>query len=203
MPWIGRLRSRLAPAPDHRPESWRIGAPAGRDRPAAGARWPLEALTPAAVLMPVVDRPTGPTVLLTVRAAHLRQHAGQISFPGGRLESADAEPAGRGAARGRGRGGHRAALGGTIGFLPDQVVLTGFRITPVVARMRPGVEPALDRAEVASVFELPLDYVLEPATTARVRRRCAESRSTSRELAYGEHRIWGATAGILLAACTS
>ena len=196
VPWIGRLRSRLAPAPDHRPESWRIGSLRVATDPLL-ASLALEGLTPAAVLVPVVDRPTGPTVLFTVRAAHLRKHAGQISFPGGRLESADSGALGaalREAEEEVGIGPHWVE---PLGYLPDHVVITGFRVTPVVGRVRPWGEPALDCAEVASVFEVPLEYVLEPGNYRSVRRRVRDSEVDVTELAYGEHRIWGATAAIL------
>ncbi len=194
--WAGRLRTRLAPAPDHRPASWRIGHLRVAADPLL-ASLALEALAPAAVLVPVVDRPTGPTVLFTVRAAHLRQHAGQISFPGGRLESADVGALGaalREAEEEVGIGPHWVE---PLGYLPDHVVMTGFRITPIVGRVRPWGEPAPDRAEVASVFEVPLDYVLEPGNYRSVRRRVREFEIDATELPFGEHRIWGATAAIL------
>jgi 8-oxo-dGTP pyrophosphatase MutT (NUDIX family) len=157
----------------------------------------LEALTPAAVLVPVVDRPGGPTVLFTVRAAHLRQHAGQISFPGGRLESADADALDAALREAEEEVGIGPQWVDPLGYLPDHVVISGFRVTPVVGRVRPWGEPMPDRAEVAGVFEVPLDFVLEPRNYRAVRRRVRDSEIEVTELAYGEHRIWGATAAIL------
>lgn len=194
--WAEALRARLAPTADHRPEDWRVG-PLRIAREPLLASLALESLTPAAVLVPVVDRPGGPTVLFTVRAAHLRQHAGQISFPGGRLEGADADALGAALREAEEEVGIAADWVEPLGFLPDHVVLTGFLITPIVGRVRPRAEPRLDRSEVAEVFEVPLDYVLEPANYRSVRRRVREHEIDVTELPYGEHRIWGATAAIL------
>jgi 8-oxo-dGTP pyrophosphatase MutT (NUDIX family) len=194
--WAERLRTRLAPAPDHRPGSWRVGLLRVEHDPLL-ASLALEQLTPAAVLVPVVDRPAGPTVLFTVRAAHLRKHAGQISFPGGRLETADVDALGAALREAEEEVGIGADWVEPLGYLPDHVVLTGFRITPIVGRVRPLAAPRLDRAEVAGVFEVPLDYVLEPANYRSARRRVREHEIDVTELSYGEHRIWGATAAIL------
>ncbi|MCC7461532.1 MAG: CoA pyrophosphatase [Gammaproteobacteria bacterium] len=194
--WAGALRARLAPTADHRPDHWRVGALRVAHDPLL-ASLALESLTPAAVLVPVVDRPEGPSVLFTVRAAHLRQHAGQISFPGGRLEGADADALGAALREAQEEVGIAADWVEPLGYLPDHVVLTGFLITPIVGRVRPRAEPRLDRSEVAGVFEVPLGYVLEPANYRSVRRRVREHEIDATELPYGEHRIWGATAAIL------
>lgn len=164
-----------------------------KQREAAAAR----ALTPAAVLLLVVAHPREPTVLFTQRTAHLADHAGQISFPGGRLESADADALGAALREAEEEVGIAADWVEPLGYLPDHVVLTGFLITPVVGRVRPRAEPRLDRSEVAGVFEVPLDYVLDPANYRSVRRLVREHEIEATELAYGEHRIWGATAAIL------
>jgi 8-oxo-dGTP pyrophosphatase MutT (NUDIX family) len=194
--WAERLRLRLAPTPDHRPDNWRVGPMRVAHDPLL-ASLALESLTPAAVLVPVVDRPDGPTVLFTVRAAHLRKHAGQISFPGGRLESVDADALGAALREAEEEVGIGAEWVEPLGYLPDHVVLTGFLITPIVARVLPRGEPRLDREEVSEVFEVPLEYVLEPSNYRSVRRRVREHEIDATELTYGEHRIWGATAAIL------
>ena len=106
----------------------------------------------AAVLVPIIDRPGAPTLLLTMRAGHLRQHAGQISFPGGRIEASDDDVLGAALRETREEIGVDSAFVEPLGFLPDQVVLTGFRITPVVALLRPGFTLQVDAAEVAEVF---------------------------------------------------
>jgi 8-oxo-dGTP pyrophosphatase MutT (NUDIX family) len=194
--WAERLRSRLASAPDHRPGNLRFSRLRPQSDPILAAL-ALEALTPAAVLVPVVDRPEGPTVLFTVRAAHLRKHAGQISFPGGRLESADADALGAALREVEEEVGIGPQWVEPLGFLPDHAVISGFRVTPVVGRVRPWGEATLDRAEVQSVFEVPLDYVLDPGNYRLARRRVRGDEVEVTELAYGEHRIWGATAAIL------
>ena len=125
--------------------------------------------TRAAVLVPLVERPEGLTVLLTRRAAHLKSHPGQISFPGGRVEDCDAGPweaALREAREEIGLAADRASL---AGYLRDHVVLTGFLITPAVAFVRPDFELALDLTEVEDAFEVPLEFLLDPAN--RVERR--------------------------------
>jgi len=189
-----RLRARLATTPDHRREAWRLGP-----RPLDPRFEPLvpESLVPAAVLVPLVDRPSGPTVLFTVRAAHLRKHAGQISFPGGRLEAEDVDPLGAALREAEEEVGIAAGWVEPLGYLPDHVVISGFRVTPVVGRVRPLGEPSPDRAEVAHVFEVPLDYALDPGRYRQVRRRVRGVEIDSHELWHGEHRIWGATAAIL------
>jgi 8-oxo-dGTP pyrophosphatase MutT (NUDIX family) len=197
--WQARLRRGLMPAPEHRLEHCR---PAGLVVESAALReqvraaWP-SSLSAAAVLVPIVNRAQAPTLLMTVRASHLRRHAGQISFPGGRLEAQDADVA---AAAVRETGeeiGIAASAIEPIGFLSDHVVLTGYRITPVVALVQPGVTPEPDGTEVAEVFELPLGLALAAESYRVGRRTIREVEVDTWELAFGSYNIWGATAGIL------
>lgn len=153
---------------------------------------------PAAVLVPIVDHGTGLTVLLTQRASHLKNHAGQISFPGGRIEPTDLNPM-------------EAALRETheeigitrdhitvVGCLGPQLVLSGYWVTPVVAFLRPGFELQLDQREVASAFEVPLLHILDPINhRARARQLGAVSVQVY-DIPYEEYNIWGATAGMLI-----
>ncbi len=153
---------------------------------------------PAAVLVPLIGREDGPTVLLTRRSRRLRDHAGQISFPGGRIEGCDADPACaalREAEEEVGIARDRVRL---LGRLPVYDTVTGFRIHPYVGWIEP--PPALrpDPVEVEEVFEVPLSFVLDPAN-----HRCEiyEGRGRRRTiwvLPFDERRIWGATAGILV-----
>jgi 8-oxo-dGTP pyrophosphatase MutT (NUDIX family) len=197
--WQARLRRGLMPAPDHRLEHCR---PAGLAMESAAVRARLRATWPAslqvaAVLVPIIDRAQAPTLLMTVRASHLRRHAGQISFPGGRLEEQDADIA---AAAVRETGeeiGIAANAIDPIGFLSDHVVQTGYRITPVVALVQPGVTPEPDGTEVAEVFELPLGLALAAANYRVGRRIIREVEVDTWELSFGPYNIWGATAGIL------
>jgi 8-oxo-dGTP pyrophosphatase MutT (NUDIX family) len=154
--------------------------------------------TRAAVMVPLVERPEGLTVLLTRRAAHLKAHPGQISFPGGRLEACDAGPweaALRETREEIGLAPDRASL---AGFLRDHLVLTGFLITPAVAFVRPDFELTLDLTEVDDAFEVPLEFVLDPANRVERRRIYAGHAFTTYDIPYGERHIWGATAAMLL-----
>jgi 8-oxo-dGTP pyrophosphatase MutT (NUDIX family) len=154
---------------------------------------------PAAVLVPIVDHADGLTVLLTERALDLRHHAGQISFPGGRVEPGDGGPAAaalRESEEEIGLGREHVEI---LGFLADHVVMTGFRITPVIALVRPGFTLRIDPTEVASVFEVPLDFVLDPANHGLRRRVFGGDEYDVYEMPYGEYDIWGATAGMLAA----
>ena len=197
--WRVRLRRRLLSTPDHRLEHCRAAGLAQQST-AVRARlregWP-ESLKAAAVLVPIIDRSDTPALLMTVRASHLRRHAGQISFPGGRLEAHDADVA---AAAVRETGeeiGIAAAAIEPIGFLSDHVVQTGYRITPVVALLAPELTLRPDGTEVAEVFELPLAIALA-ANSYRVGRRSIRGVDVDTwELCFGQYNIWGATAGIL------
>lgn len=154
--------------------------------------------TRAAVMVPLVERPEGLTVLLTRRAAHLKAHPGQISFPGGRLEACDAGPweaALRETREEIGLAPDRASL---AGYLRDHLVLTGFLITPAVAFVRPDFELTLDLTEVDDAFEVPLEFVLDPANRVERRRIFAGHAFTTYDIPYGERHIWGATAAMLL-----
>jgi 8-oxo-dGTP pyrophosphatase MutT (NUDIX family) len=152
----------------------------------------------AAVMVPLVDRPAGLTVLLTQRAAHLKDHPGQISFPGGRLEPHDAGPweaALREAREEIGLAPERASL---VGYLRDHMVLTGYLITPAVAFVRPDFELKLDLTEVDDAFEVPLEFVLDPANRIERQRTYAGHSFTTFDIPFAGRHIWGATAAMLL-----
>jgi len=155
--------------------------------------------TPAAVLVPLVERPDGMTVLLTQRTDHLAHHPGQISFPGGRLEDSDGGDAVVAALRETeeeiGLARHHVNV---VGRLDEYVTGTGFVVTPVVGIIAPPFDLSADPFEVAEVFEVPLDFVLEPANH-KLHRRVVEGRHRPFwALTYEERVIWGATAGILV-----
>jgi 8-oxo-dGTP pyrophosphatase MutT (NUDIX family) len=157
-----------------------------------------EELMPAAVLFPIVQRNEEPTVLLTQRTAHLKDHPGQISFPGGRCESSDPSPvhtALREAAEEIGLG---AAHVDVAGYLPEYLTSTGFRVTPVVAMVSPPFELQLDAYEVAEVFEVPLSFLLDPVNHQRHSLHYRGRLRHYYAMPYRDHFIWGATAGIIM-----
>jgi 8-oxo-dGTP pyrophosphatase MutT (NUDIX family) len=155
------------------------------------------ALQAAAVLVPIVQRASAPTLLLTVRASHLRHHAGQISFPGGRVEEGDTDPVAAALRETAEELGIAASFIEPIGFLPDRVVRTGYRITPVVGLLQPQFQLTLDSTEVAEAFELPLAFAMATTNYRARRRTLRDIEMEVWELPYGEHVIWGATARIL------
>jgi 8-oxo-dGTP pyrophosphatase MutT (NUDIX family) len=157
----------------------------------------------AAVMVPVVERPAGLTVLLTLRASHLKAHAGQVSFPGGRIEASDAGPwqaALREAEEEIGLAPDRARL---AGYLRDHFVLTGYLITPAVAIVQPDFDLVLDRTEVDDAFEVPLEFVLDPANRVPRRIDYGGHSFTTWDLPWQGRMIWGATAAMLLNLATT
>jgi 8-oxo-dGTP pyrophosphatase MutT (NUDIX family) len=182
--------------PEHRPEYWRMGGAPANLQPTLRAQLPAS-LRPAAVLLPISEQQGVPRLLLTLRSSHLRQHAGQISFPGGSLESSDADPLATAVREAHEEVGIEATFVEPIGFLSDHVVMTGFRITPIVALLRPGYTLRIDAAEVAEVFDLPLETLLDPRSYRLTTRNLRGIDVELTELHYGRHVIWGATAGIL------
>ena len=163
-----------------------------------GARGDPAAMVPAAVLVPIVDRAAGLTVLLTQRTVHLKNHSGQISFPGGRADPEDAGPEYTALREAREEIGLDRARVEVIARLAEYLVRTGFRVTPVVGLVTPPYDLAPDPHEVADVFEVPLAFVLDPANHRRETRELNGREVGFYVLQYGERRIWGATAGMLV-----
>ena len=155
-------------------------------------------LVPASVLFGIVLRENGPSVLLTQRTAHLKDHAGQISFPGGRAEPQDASPADTALRETQEEIGLSSSHIEIIGYLPEYCTSTGFRITPVVAVITPPFELSPDSFEVAEVFEVPLSFLLN---LANHQQHTAYHHGKLRHytaMPYGEYFIWGVTAGIIV-----
>lgn len=156
-----------------------------------------EPLAPAAVLFPIILRDAGHTVLLTQRTAHLRDHAGQISFPGGRVEAHDATPmdtALRETEEEIGLSRERVEI---LGFLPEYRTGTGFRVTPVVALVTPPFDLQPDPFEVAEIFEVPLSFLLDPANHQQHSLHYRGALRNYFAMPYGDYFIWGATAGMI------
>src|ERR1700761_4465957 len=153
-------------------------------------------IRPAAVLIPVIDHPE-PTVLLTQRSAHLSEHAGQISFPGGKIEATDVSPLDAALREAEEEIGLTRDFVDPIGYLDLYGTSFGFRILPTVARVKPGFTLRISPAEVDEAFEVPLAFLMNPA---KHELHTKEFRGIERiyyAMPYGERYIWGATAGIL------
>lgn len=177
-------------------------------RPPQGPGWnhaelhdllpPGQPLRPAAVLVALVERAGGPQVLLTRRTEALRHHAGQIAFPGGRIEADDADPVAAALREAREEVGLGAALSSPLGYLDPFVTITGFHVFPVVASVAGGFVPVPDPGEVAEAFEVPLAFLLDPGNVHSLEVDFQGRRRHVLEFRYGGHRIWGATAAMLV-----
>lgn len=198
--WRARIESRLANTrPRHAMEDWLTPGQSLQESRALHAYFPTAPI-PAAVLVPLIEREDELTVLLTQRASQLKNHAGQISFPGGRIEPEDAGPSEAALREAHEEIGLEARFVSVVGYLADHILLTGFRVTPVVGFVRPGFELLLARGEVQDTFEVPLSHVFEPANHLSRRRRFGEMPGELQvwDIEYDGHNIWGATAGMLL-----
>ncbi|MEO8629717.1 MAG: CoA pyrophosphatase [Betaproteobacteria bacterium] len=156
-------------------------------------------VVPAAVLVPLVNRPLGLRVLLTQRTAHLYDHAGQICFPGGRVDEGDEDRIATALREAEEETGLPRSAVTIIGSLPDYDIPTGFRVTPIVGWIEPPLVLAPDPFEVAEVFEVPLAFFLDAANHER---HSAEIKGRHRHfyaMPYEGRNIWGATAGMLYA----
>jgi 8-oxo-dGTP pyrophosphatase MutT (NUDIX family) len=156
----------------------------------------VKAIRPAAVLVPVVDHPE-PSVLLTMRTSDLPSHAGQVAFPGGKIDPGDATPLAAALREAQEEIGLDQALIEPIGYLDLYLTFTGFRILPVLARVIPNYELRINASEVADAFEVPLAFVMDKANHARKSRDWKGVTRHYYEMPFGERYIWGVTAGIL------
>jgi 8-oxo-dGTP pyrophosphatase MutT (NUDIX family) len=155
---------------------------------------------PAAVLVPLVVRESGVSVLLTQRTAHLHDHAGQISFPGGRVEEEDPTPVATALRESFEEIGLAPEAVTVVGMLPRYVTATSYLVTPVVGLIERSFSLALDEFEVAEAFEVPLEFLMDPANHQRRRVELGELSRTFYAMPYTAARryfIWGATAAML------
>jgi len=156
------------------------------------------ALTPAAVLVPLIARPKGLTTLFTQRTGHLAHHAGQISFPGGHVAPEDETPEETALRETEEEIGLARRHIEVVGRLGEYVTRTGFRVTPVVGVVAPPFDLVPDPHEVAEVFEVPLDFLLDPANHQRHSRQFQGTVRQFYAMPYRDYYIWGATAGMLI-----
>jgi len=163
-----------------------------------GTRPGPDALTPASVLIPVVTRQPELTVIFTQRAAHLRDHSGQISFPGGRAAPGDASPEATALRESREEIGLDGTRVEVLGRLPEYRTRTGYRITPVVGVVAPPLELRADANEVDEIFEVPLAFLVDPANHQRQSREWQGTVRWFFAIPYQDRYIWGATAGMLV-----
>lgn len=150
----------------------------------------------AAVLVGVVDHPV-PSVLLTQRAAHLNDHAGQISFPGGKIDATDASPLEAALREAEEEIGLERQFIDPIGYLDLYGTSFGFRILPAIARIRPGFSLRINQAEVDDAFEVPLPFLMDPTNHQMHSKEFRGVQRNFYAMPYEERYIWGATAGIL------
>ncbi|MBB5015614.1 8-oxo-dGTP pyrophosphatase MutT (NUDIX family) [Rehaibacterium terrae] len=178
------------------------------DAPPMGPAWnaadlrdlvpPAQPRIPAAVLVPLVLREGGLKVLLTRRTESLRHHAGQVSFPGGRIEAADGDPLRAALREAREEVGLGAEFARPIGFLDPFETITAYHVWPLVAWVAAGYRPVIDPGEVAEAFEVPLGFLLDPDNCRRVEVDYAGRPRHYYEFRYRHYRIWGATAAMLV-----
>jgi 8-oxo-dGTP pyrophosphatase MutT (NUDIX family) len=163
-----------------------------------GVRPAAQDLLPASVLVPIVARPEALTVLMTRRTAHLRDHSGQIAFPGGRAEPHDATPEATALREASEEVGLDPARVELLGRLADYHTRTGYRVTPIVGVVTLPFELRPDSDEVDEVFEVPLSFLLDPRNHLRHAREFQGSTVHYFAIPYGGYYIWGATAGMLV-----
>jgi 8-oxo-dGTP pyrophosphatase MutT (NUDIX family) len=152
----------------------------------------------AAVLVGLVDRPAGATVLLTRRTEALRHHAGQVSFPGGAIEPGDADPAAAALREASEEVGLGQAHVEALGYLDPFATITGFHVHPLVARIDPGFAAVADAREVDEVFEVPFAFLMQPENARRLEVEYRGGLRRLVEFQYQGYRIWGATAAMLV-----
>jgi 8-oxo-dGTP pyrophosphatase MutT (NUDIX family) len=173
--------------------------------PSGSERWPslmldhfLATLKPAGVLIPVIERPAGLSVLLTQRSAELKHHAGQISFPGGRMEDADRDIVHTALRETHEEVGIPPESIAVIGYLQPMPTVTGYAVTSVIGLVAAAVQLDLDHTEVAYAFEVPLPFLLDKRNQRASEREFRGQTVPTVEFHYEDEQIWGATAHMLV-----
>jgi 8-oxo-dGTP pyrophosphatase MutT (NUDIX family) len=158
----------------------------------------VQEFTPASVLCALVARDTGLHVLLTKRAGHLRHHAGQVSFPGGRIELYDADPYQAALREAKEEINLDPACASFLGYLDPMVTITGYKVFPAVVLLDAGYEAVADGVEVDALFEAPLSLFLDMGNERFFELEFQGATRRLVEFRWQEHRIWGATAAMLI-----
>ncbi len=196
--WRSRILRRFEGSqPQHELADWRLLGVDSERSQRLQKHFPADPV-PAAVLVPLVDHAGGLTVLLTQRATHLAKHSGQISFPGGRLEPTDPDVASAALREAQEEIGLDPACVRVFGYLPDHIVISGFRVTPVLSLVTPPIALNLNADEVAGVFEVPVAHLFDPRNHEARLRRVGDEELMLYDIPWEGHSIWGATAGMLL-----
>ncbi len=157
----------------------------------------LATARPAAVLIPIMARAEGATVLLTQRSSILRQHSGQIAFPGGKIDPTDASPLDAALREASEEIGLSARHIAPLGYLGPYFSTTGFRITPVVALVSPDASFSLNADEVSGIFETPLSFLMNPDNHQTHEREWKGQMRRYFAMPHEDRYIWGVTAGII------
>ena len=191
---------RLHPAVPQEMEDMSIPAPRSDDdlnRHLGATFDPVSSPRPAAVLVPLVMREDGLTVLLTRRTDDMPSHPGQVAFPGGKIDAGDDGPVGAAIRETQEETGLDRRFIETCGFLDIYQTRTGFRICPVVALVRTGFSLEPEAGEVAEIFEVPLGFLMDPGNHQRHGREWEGKKRWFYAMPYDRHYIWGATAGMI------
>jgi len=174
--------------------------------PPGSSAWPADLrrkmcqdLKPAGVLIPIVEHADSLSVLLTQRSADLKNHAGQVSFPGGRMESADADITETALRETHEEVGIKPEQVDIAGFLQPMLTVTGYAVTPIVGLIQPSISLTLDHREVEHAFEVPLSFLLDASNQRQSEREFHGVTVPIVEFNYASMRIWGATASMLVA----
>ena len=194
----GHVRKRLAGTQMPRDPLQVVMPPGSTEWPEHLRRKMCENLTPAGVLIPIVEHADCLSVLLTQRSAALKSHAGQVSFPGGRMEASDADITETALRETHEEVGIRPEQVDVAGYLPPMLTVTGYAVTPVVGLIAPGIGLELDCREVECAFEVPLAFLLDQNNQQSSERQVHGITVPIIEFHYAKQRIWGATANMLI-----